>query len=379
MPYVKCNICLMTPAMSRTVRIGPNGLCNYCQMHVDLSRKYPTGNRGLQALEKLAKDIKRKTGDGKVIVGVSGGTDSSYMLRLAKFLDLNPIAVNFDNGWSKPFAMTNMQSITKALNVPLVVRKVDFELYNHLVRAFLNRGLPDFEAPADIGLAAALYEQAELHQTPYIFEGHNFRTEGIAPMDWLYMDYAYISDVAKRSNISLEEMNFPDFSFSKQLHYRLRKRVKLIRPLYHLSKSKRDMQEELIKCYNWTAYSSKHGENLLTAFWHQHYMPARYGIDHRYVFLSAQIRSGYITRAWASDQLKEPPRFPKEDLEELMSKLGVDAKQLTLWLNLPKHSYKEYNNYRAKFKRYQPLFWLMLKCGLVHESFYRKFCRKGTI
>ena len=32
----------------------------------------------------------------------------------------------------------------------------------------------------------------------YIFDGHSFRTEGIAPLDWSYMDGKYVSSVHKK-------------------------------------------------------------------------------------------------------------------------------------------------------------------------------------
>ena len=32
----------------------------------------------------------------------------------------------------------------------------------------------------------------------YIFNGHSFRTEGIEPLDWTYMDGLYIKDIHKK-------------------------------------------------------------------------------------------------------------------------------------------------------------------------------------
>jgi len=36
---------------------------------------------------------------------------------------------------------------------------------------------------------------AEKYGVKYIFEGHSFRTEGVAPLGWFYIDGKYIDSV----------------------------------------------------------------------------------------------------------------------------------------------------------------------------------------
>ena len=70
-----------------SIYFDAEGVCNYCRQVESLVGQYGTGKaKGQAAFNAILEDIKR-TGRGKrydCIVGVSGGTDSSYLLYLAK-------------------------------------------------------------------------------------------------------------------------------------------------------------------------------------------------------------------------------------------------------------------------------------------------------
>ena len=64
-------------------------------------------------LKELALKIKKEHTKKKydVVVGVSGGTDSSYMLYLAKeVLGLRPLAAHFDNTWNSKIAVETLRA-----------------------------------------------------------------------------------------------------------------------------------------------------------------------------------------------------------------------------------------------------------------------------
>ena len=68
------------------ISFDSEGVCNYCHQSDQLEEEYPTGDEGWEKLKKIAEKIKH---DGRkkpydVVIGVSGGCDSSYMLYLAK-------------------------------------------------------------------------------------------------------------------------------------------------------------------------------------------------------------------------------------------------------------------------------------------------------
>src|SRR5687768_16129298 len=77
----RCTRCIYddkTPAIT----FDATGICNYCRTCERLEEQYPTGREGERRLEQMVDEIKL-AGRGKpfdVVVGVSGGCDSSYML-----------------------------------------------------------------------------------------------------------------------------------------------------------------------------------------------------------------------------------------------------------------------------------------------------------
>ena len=85
------------------ITFDENGVSNYAKMFDKLCEVYPRGEKGKIYWENIVDQIKEK-GKGKkydCIIGVSGGTDSSYLMHIAKKeYGLRPLAVNLDNGWS---------------------------------------------------------------------------------------------------------------------------------------------------------------------------------------------------------------------------------------------------------------------------------------
>jgi hypothetical protein len=213
---VRCARCLYDETVPG-ISFDEQGVCNYCHMHDQLDREYPTGEEGQKRLRALADKIRaegrRKKYD--VIVGVSGGCDSSYMLYLTKNLGLRPLAVHFDNTWDSTVAVENIHDVLNKLDVDLYTYVVDNKEYDDIYRSFLKAGLPDVEAPTDIGLAVTLNKAAEKFGVRYIFEGHSFRTEGISPLGWIYMDGKYIETVQKQYGTyplkTFPNMLLPDF------------------------------------------------------------------------------------------------------------------------------------------------------------------------
>ena len=97
-----CTKCIYDERVSY-IKFDENGVCNYCHQINDLQKQYGTGNnKGETEFLNIIKKIKN-AGNGKkydCIVGLSGGTDSSYMLYLAKKHGLRPLAVHYDNTWN---------------------------------------------------------------------------------------------------------------------------------------------------------------------------------------------------------------------------------------------------------------------------------------
>lgn len=376
---VRCARCLYdedTPA----IRFDEEGVCNYCALHDKLDAEHPTGEAGERKLKEIADEI-RKAGKRKpfdLVVGVSGGCDSSFLLHKAKELGLRPLAVHFDNTWNSTIATENIHNVLQKLDVELFTYVVDNEEYNDLYRAFFKAGTPDLESPTDLALASVLYMAAEKYGIKYIFEGHSFRTEGVSPLGWLYMDAKYLQSVHRKYG-ERRLKSFPNLWFRKQMKWMALRRIRKIRPLYYMDYHKEETKEFLTKEFGWKWYGGHHLENRMTCFYHTYFLPQRFGIDQRSNGFSALVRSGQMTREEGLRLYAEPPSVDMEVVEMVKKRLGFSDEEFERLMTMPKHYYTEFKTYKRMFERLRPLFWLLSEMDLIPKTFYIKYTSKKSI
>ncbi|WP_413581365.1 N-acetyl sugar amidotransferase [Bdellovibrio sp. HCB288] len=373
---IKCLYDSETPNIS----FDSAGLCIYCQKDDELRIQFPGGEKGRSDFEKIVEEIKI-AGKGKkydVIVGVSGGTDSTYMLHIAKEYGLRVLAVHFDNTWNTTIAQQNIKNTLKVLNFDLWTYVVDNNEYDDIYKSFFQASTPDLEIPTDIALAATLNMAADKFGIQYIFEGHSFKTEGMAPLGWIYMDAKYIESVHSEFG-KLPMRTFPDFSFSKQLKWMLFNRLKKIRPLWYLDYDKAAVKKMISEKYGWQWYGGHHLENRITAFYHTYYLPRKFDIDMRTLGFSGRIRSGQMPREEGVRRLSEPPAFDKDLFEMVLRRYNYDQVEFERLMLLPKKTYKEFKTYKPMFEKLRPFFYLMAKANLIPWSFYIKYTAKDNI
>ncbi len=154
-----CSRCIYDNQTSR-ISFDEQGICNYCKMSDDLKELYKTGaSEGEKALRILIASIKKEGKQKKYdcVVGVSGGTDSSYTLAKAVEWGLRPLAVHFDNTWNSAIATENIKALTQKLNVDLFTYVVNNQEMDDITRSFFYAGVPELDCPTDIALAETLY------------------------------------------------------------------------------------------------------------------------------------------------------------------------------------------------------------------------------
>lgn len=374
MPLRRCSRCLYDETVP-AITFDEHGVCNYCHIHDRLDLEYPTGEEGEKRLQAIAGQI-REEGRGKlydVIVGVSGGCDSTYMLYLAKKLGLRPLAVHFDNTWDSTIAVENIQTALQSLDIDLYTYVVDNKEYDDIYRSFLKAGVIDIEAPTDIGLAVVLNMAAEKYKIKYIFEGHSFRTEGVAPLGWVYMDAKYIASVQKQFG-TYPLKTFPNMLMPDFIKWTAILGIKKIRPLYYMNYVKKEAMVINTQELGWEWYGGHHLENRFTAFWHTYFAPMRFGIDSRLLGFSALVRSGQMERSQGLELIAQPQEFDPELITMVKKRLGFSDEEFEALMNLPKKTYRDYPNYKKTFERMRPFWWLMYKLNRVPKSFYMKFC-----
>ena len=341
------------------IKYDENGVSNYAVLFKKLAELYPRGKKGEAEWADWLKKIKRDGKDNQYdcIIGVSGGTDSSYLLHLAKQYDLKPLAVTLDNGWSSQIAVRNIKKMTEALNIDLETYVIEYEEVKAVIRAFIKAGLPWIDAPTDLAIKSVLYKVAAREKIKYIFNGGDFRSEGKQPTAWTYSDARQFRYVVSRFE-GIHPRSFPVNNLMQMLNYSVLKKIIMLRPYYYLDYHKRNAHDLLQKEYNWEYYGGHHHENLFTKFTIAYWLPKKFDIDKRIITLSSQILSGEITREAALEEIGKPPYDPAEmerDKTLVLKKLDLtDAGFDKYWHNSNKYYY-DYPSYMPFFKRFSKL------------------------
>ncbi len=360
------------------IHFNKNGTCSYCGIHNALEEDYPMGSEGEKRFSDLVEKMKAEgTGKGKkydCIIGVSGGCDSSYLIHKAITVGLKPLAVHFDNTWNSHIATQNIQKVLSKLNVDLYTIVVNNKEYDDIYKSFMLAGVKDIEAPTDIGLIATMYKACAKYNISYILEGHSFRTEGVSPLGWLYMDGKYIKSVHKIFG-KIPMKTYPNLTLFKFLWYSLFTKVQRIRPLYFFDYNKEKVKSFLQEEYDWEWYGGHHLENRFTAFYHSYFLPKRFNIDCRILGYAALVRSGQLEREEALRMISSPPPYDEEIVALVKKRLGFSDQEFDVVMNSPQKEWRDYPNYKKTFERLEPLFRLLLKYKRIPESFYIKFCK----
>lgn len=370
-----CSRCIYDERVS-AIHFDAEGICNYCRQVEELVSQYGTGQaRGEALFDDILADIKR-AGAGKqydCIVGVSGGTDSSYLVYLSKHWGLRPLAVHYDNTWNSAIATMNIQKVLKCLDVDLYTHVVANKEADDIFRAFFLSGVPEIEASTDLGYAYLLRQVAARYSIKYILEGHSFVAEGITPLGRNYFDGRYIEAIHSRFGRGRLK-TYPLMTFTRFLKSAILDQTKFIRPFWYIRYSKEDAREFLRANYDWQYYGGHHLENRMTAFCHSVYLPQKFGSDMRNNTLSARARNGEMSRAEAWAEYNTPPLIEEELVSYFKKRLGLSDAQYNDIMQSPPKNWTEFPTYKQRFERLRPLFFVLAKANLVPMSFYLKYC-----
>jgi N-acetyl sugar amidotransferase len=373
-----CSRCIYDERVSR-ITFDENGICNYCKMSDALAVQYQTGGpEGEAELLKIIATIKKEGRKKKYdcVVGLSGGTDSSYMLAKAIEWGLRPLAVHYDNTWNGAIATENIRKVTKALQVDLFTLVVDNKEADDIFRSFFLASVPELDCSTDIALAETMYRAASKFGIKYILEGHSFIAEGVSPMGNNYFDGKYIQDVHKTYGRK-KMKTFPNMTFWSFMKWVLVKRIRKIRPLWYLKYSKEEARAFLEKEFNWQYYGGHHLENRVTAYLHTIYNPQKFGIDNRNWSLAAAARNGLMPRDEALKIYNTPIVADPELVDYFKKRLNLSSAEYTHVMEGPRRNYKNFKTYKKRFESLRPLFYLLAKANLVPMSFYIKYTSKS--
>jgi len=337
------------------VAFDRDGVCIYCHLHDRLAEQWPLGDAGRRLLDEEVRRIQAE-GRGKrydCVVGVSGGTDSTYLLYLAKQLGLRPLAVHFDNGWNSETAVANIKQALNTLQIDLQTYVVDWDEFKDILRAFLLASFPWADAPTDLAIDATLYRVAAREGIRTILNGSSFRTEGKMPAEWTYMDGRLARCIHRRFG-SCKMRSYPNLTLTDFAWYSLVRKIRNLRPLNYVDYHKADARQVLERELGWRYYGGHHHESIYTRFVYCYLLPVKFGIDKRIITHSALVRSGEMTRDEALADLARPALSPEkrqEDVEYVVNKLGFSAAEFQRIMELPPKSFRDYPSYYPTLER----------------------------
>ena len=370
-----CSKCIYDETISN-ISFDEEGVCNYCHQVASMKEQYGTGREdGKLKLDKIIQEIKL-SGKGKkydCAVGVSGGTDSSFLLAQAIEWGLKPLAVHYDNTWNTHIATENIRKVTTALDVDLFTHVVDNREIDDLKKSFLLSGVIEFDTDTDIALVQVMRSTAAKFGIKYILEGHSFTTEGISPVGSNYFDGGYIKDIHKRFG-SIPINSYPNLTFWQFMKWTLIYRQKFIRPLWYIDYDKDKAKRWLAENTGWQNYEGHHLENRASAYAHTIWIPQRYNLDYRNLTLAASAREGKITREQAIEIYSEPVKPSQELIDYVKKRTKLTDEDYVSIINGPKRNFRHFKTYKKRFEILKPLFFILAKLNLVPFTFYTKYC-----
>ncbi|MBA46148.1 MAG: N-acetyl sugar amidotransferase [Euryarchaeota archaeon] len=333
------------------IRFDEDGNCNHCEIFLEESKSIkPQGLEREQRLKDLIESIK-KSGKNKkydCLIGVSGGTDSSYVAYIVKELGLRPLAVHMDNGWNSEESVKNIRNLCTRLNIDYESYVLDWDEFKDIQLSVLKSSIVEVEIPTDVAIVSILHKVASRNNIKYIIGGGNYATEGILPDLWFYnpKDLKLLKSIQKQFG-SKKIKTFPTFDWKAEIFYKFIKRIRMVYLLNLLPYDKQEALSILKDKVGYHEYGGKHHESVYTRFIQSYFQPVKFNLDYRRATLSSQICSGSVTREEALKQLEELPyNIPqvKKDKDYVSKKFGITLQEFESILNAPPKSYKDYPN-----------------------------------
>jgi glucosamine--fructose-6-phosphate aminotransferase (isomerizing) len=133
----RCNRCLLPETMPY-ISFDEEGVCSYC-------RDYETrGNylKGENALEEFVSQYRNNSGEPDVLIGFSGGRDSSFGLDYIKnTLGLHPLTFTYDWGMVNDLARRNQARVVGKLGIEHIIISADIRAKRTNIRKNLKAWL----------------------------------------------------------------------------------------------------------------------------------------------------------------------------------------------------------------------------------------------
>ena len=379
-----CTRCIMDTSVPGITFDG-EGVCNFCRVQDNLEKAFPLNEEGQRKWSAIIRRIKREGRSKKYdcVIGISGGRDSIYSLYLVKKVyGLRPLAVHFNDGFGNPVAGENMTRAVTRLGVDLRTITSDWRESKDLKIAFLKASTPELEIGTDIGIATALYGVAVKEKVKHVIIGQSFRTEGISPLSWNYLDGKYLESVHRQfGTVELRKWRPADPGFNLNLfhmfYYTLWKGIGVVPLLYYVNYVRREAEEIIKKEFDWVYPGAHYFDDLYQSLV-TYVLRVKFKIDRRKFNYSALVRSGQMTREQALEAIKEIYVIEDPDVIRLcVKRLGISKEEFEECLTRPVKTFRDYPNHYRWIEKLKVPVQILTRLNLLPGTTYDKYFNCG--
>lgn len=348
--YQRCISCVLD-STDPDIKFDDVGVCNYCRNYLKTIARLRlqfTPSLLESHIAQIKLDGKLKKYD--VIVGVSGGVDSSYVLYLAvKKFGLRVLALHVDSGWDSEIAVGNIHKAIEKLGVDLYTEVIDWDEMRDIQAAFFRASVVNCDIPQDHAFRAVQYKMAKKLGSRYFISGRNFATDSMMPQAWVWPNHDSYHIKAIHKQFGRRKLNrFPFFSIPYFFIWlRFVERYQDVTMLNYFEYKREQAKAAVEAELGWRDYGGKHYESVFTEFYQSYYLPVKFGFDKRKAHLSGLIMNGELSRANALKELEQKP-FDTERIQELeryvIKKLGFTQEEWHEIMTAQPKSHDSYPN-----------------------------------
>jgi N-acetyl sugar amidotransferase len=350
-----CSNCVLDKNDDPNIFFNEKGVCNHCLTYEENIKKFYKGDEfELKSFNELIQKVKKAGQNSKydLVIGLSGGVDSTFVAYLCWIHKLKVLAVHLDNGWNSELSVVNIRNILKITEFDLFTYVINWQEFRDLQRAYFKANVVDIEALTDHSIASILFDVAKKNKINYIFEGSSITTEGRLPDTWIHnkSDSINIKDIhSKFGEIGLKTYPFQSF----WSHFFSKSKIKSISILDYYPYNKAAAKKLIIEQFHWRDYGGKHYESIFTRFYQAHILPRKFGIDKRKSHYSTLICAKQMTRIEALNALKEPTYLDSNleisDYNFVLKKLGFSKDEFEIYIKTSPRSHMTFRSINHVF------------------------------
>jgi N-acetyl sugar amidotransferase len=350
--YQICTRCVLNSSFPG-ISFDQKGVCSVCR---DYEKKYAPIKcdpkkeliEKRKILEQLCQDAKRKNRQFDVLVPLSGGKDSMYVLYLAvKELGLRALAFTLDNGYLTQHARDNIDRACRILGVEHIYYCMNPQLMQQMFSFFMKKtGYFCSICMRAIGMATE--RVAEMYDIPLVFGGSAAKVElPTAPEMFQSGEIHFVRNVFKNEQLPTDchrllyqgslkrRLGYRQFWWGTQRRLRVCAWINL--PSYmewNYEKMFRTIRDEL----GWQSPSGNAEEHIdCTVHKASVYIHDRRwkGSETKRLTLAGLIMAGQMKRDEALKQLEEfQPVCNKEDLDVFLNDMHMTKEEFDTYIDM---------------------------------------------